>query len=164
MVLVMVRNPQLSEEGPAYVNINNVQYWSRHTKELKHSQSSKALKFLEYDCLKYIGVDEEFGSKYCFVCLPLNTQDSWNVNGVELKKKPYECDYNNSDYKIFKNSTGNFICNCQGYNIKLKRNEVPEGGAGCSHVLALFYSFKIKRFGRDQGAEEHHIKPYLRET
>jgi hypothetical protein len=152
---------QLEGEGPAEVTINNVQYWSRHTKELKHSQSSKALKFLEYDCMKYVGFDEEFGSKYCFLCLPLNTDEITLVDGKEFKKKSYETDYNNSTYKIFKNSIGEFCCNCQGWDTKNKRSEVPKGGAGCSHVLALFYAFKLKRFGKDHGADDEHIKPDL---
>jgi len=161
MTEMFVPKCQLEGEGPREVNINNVQYWSRHTKELKNSQRSKALKFLEYDCLKYIGIDEEFGSKYCFICLPLNTQDTWTEDGREFKKKPYESDYNSSVYKIFKNSIGEFCCNCQGWDTKNKRNEIPKGGAGCSHVLSLFYAFKIKRFGKDHGAEEEHIKPDL---
>jgi len=59
---------------------------------------------------------------------------------------PYPVDYNSSEYIIFKNKDGNFECNCQGYQTKKRKGELVPDGANCSHVLALFYSFKIKRF------------------
>lgn len=157
MVEIKVTDIVYSE--PPEITISNVQYWSRHTKELQHNQSHKALLLLEHDCIQYIGPDEEFGSKHCFICLPLNTEEEWKVDGRIFKKKPLENDYNTSEYKIFKNTEGNFCCSCQGWNTKNRRGEIPAGGAGCSHVLALYYAFKIKKFGRNHGAEEHHMRP-----
>lgn len=153
---------QIIEHGPDVLTLDNVQYWSKHTKELTHRQIEKALFFLEYDCIQYVGDDDEFNSKYTFVCLPLNTREDCQVyvNGLirTFGKKVFVEDYNWSDYKIYKNAEGNFECNCQGWQTKAKRGELVPDGANCSHVLALFYAFKIGKFTRQHGAEEHHIK------
>lgn len=143
-----------------------VQHYSKHAKLLKATQVSKAQKFVSYDCIKYLGNDKEFGSRYCFVCLPLNTEDSWAVPVrsseilaedeqfevkaddacVIFKKKPFPKNYNFSEYKIYKNEDGVFECNCQGWQTKAKRGETVEDGCSCSHVLALFFAFKLKKF------------------
>lgn len=150
-----------------------VQHYSKHAKLLKQTQISKALKFVKYDCIKYLGKDEEFGSRYCFVCLPLNREDHWSVSfkasdiladdeQFEIKvedacviyqKKPFEKDYNFSEYKIYKNKDGVFECNCQGWQTRAKRNEMQEDGCNCSHVLALFFAFKLKKFRRQNVLE-----------
>lgn len=123
--------------GPETIDVNNVQYWCRHTKELKKSQVRKAKLFVEYECVHYIG-------KGAFVCLPLNTESSWKVGGKVFKKIPYEQDYNNSEYIIVKKD-GIFQCNCQGWQSKDKRGEMADDGCMCSHVLALMFCFKIKK-------------------
>jgi hypothetical protein len=151
MVTIVERECQLEGEGPAAFTIANVQYWSKHGKCLKQTQRHKALQFLEYDCLHYVGDDPEFESKYTFVCLPLNNENSCEVeaeNGYTkiLVKKSFPVNYNNSIYKIYKNENGIFECNCQGWQTKAKRGEVGEDGCHCSHVLSLFYAFKIKKF------------------
>jgi hypothetical protein len=89
----------------------------------------------------------------------LNTDTEWNVNGRIFHKKAHESNYSNSEYKIYKTADKNFCCNCQGWCAKKKRGEIPIGGAGCSHVLALFYAFKMKRFGKSNGAEDQHLIP-----
>lgn len=137
--------------------IKDVQYYCRHTKELKSTQVRKALKFVNFDCIKYVGYDLEFNSKYTFIVLPLNTADIWDVNHngevLSLKKLPYDVDYNSSDYKIYKNKKGVFECNCQGWQSKSKRGEVGGDGCACSHVLALFYCFKLRMFKGDGNVE-----------
>lgn len=143
--------------GPDELSESTVQYWSKHTKELAKSQVSKALKFVHWGCLRYIGPDLEFGSKYCFVCLPLNTALEVGDGGRVFPKESYDYDYNKTVYKIYKQD-GEFCCNCQGWNTKSRKGEIPEGGAGCCHVLALFYAFKLKRFGRQHGAEDKHFE------
>lgn len=45
--------------------------------------------------------------------------------------------YNSRTYTIKKNSEGKFECNCQ---------KAMQGSETCSHVLALYYAFKIKQF------------------
>ena len=142
--------------GVAEVTEDNVQYWSRHTKELKHSQVSKALKFVRFNCVRYLGSFDNpvFNkvrvnypdAKHFFVCLPLNTKTSHNALGVSFKKMPYANDYNSSEYLIYKNLDGTFECNCQGFQSKKRKGDLVQGGANCSHILALFYSFKLKRF------------------
>ena len=152
--------------GPREVNTDNVQHWCRHTKELKKSHISKALKFLRFDCIKYYGkammldhrlknIKEKYpDAKHLFVCLPLNTKDHHTFFGITENKEPYEAYYNNSEYFIHKRKDGTFSCNCQGFQTKEKRGEIIVGGANCSHVLSLYYCFKIKRFGRIQGSTE----------
>lgn len=153
---------EIISEGPARVTLENVRYWSKHTKELAGSQVTKALAFLEHDCLQYVGDDDEFNSKYTFVCLPLNKSDDHQEvvrdQIITFHKKPFEIDYNNSMYKIYKNGSGNFECNCQGWQTKARRGEIINDGANCSHILALFYAFKIGKFNRQHGASEDQIK------
>lgn len=180
-MIVAERNSQ-SEEGPKEVTIQNVQYWCKHSKELKQTQRSKALKFVEFDCVQYVGFDEEFGHKHTFVCLPLNTKETVtfplrtsdivdyeevfeqgimdeNKTHITLRKKPFLKNYNNSVYKIYKEGN-TFICNCQGWTQADKREETRRAdGCQCSHVLALYYCFKIKKFGRTQGSTEELEQP-----
>lgn len=155
MIEIRGRGEEIGE-GPREVTVKNVQFWCKHARELEKSQSSKARKFVEFDCIKYMGMDGEFGSRHAFVCLPLNTADTWDVYVDEhevrdYNKKPYPTDYNNSEYKIFKNKDGRFECNCQGWHHKEKRGEGRSDGVNCSHVLALFFCFKMKKFGKHQG-------------
>lgn len=172
-MLIKKKNPEVYSEGPREINEDNVQFWCRHTKELKNSHVSKAQKFMHYDCVKYVGkafenhegfqnLREKYpDAKHVFVCLPLNTEPDHTFLGLTLPKKPYEKDYNNSEYIIFKRSDGTFECNCQGWQSKAKRGEIVEGGANCSHVLSLYFCFKIRRFGRSEGGEERLLQPDL---
>ncbi len=144
----------MAEDG---LTLDNVQHYCRHSKELKNTQVSKALKLVEHDCLKYIGDNlvylyqfDKFRDKYAglrtvFVCLPLNTEGSFDFFGLFLPKKPYRKDYNSSEYIIFKNEDDTFECNCQGWQTLLKRGEIVPKGANCSHVLALYYCFKLRK-------------------
>jgi len=143
-------------EGPREITVDNVIHWSRHSKELNGSQRTKALKFVKYDCIKYIGdkidllgeLKEKYkGAKHIFLCLPLNKAHSFDFFGHYLNKIPYEADYNFSEYIIYKDLFGNLICNCQGFVSKEKKGELIYHGANCSHCLALFYAFTLKKFG-----------------
>ena len=55
-------------------------------------------------------------------------------------------------------SSGLWTCNCQGYQSKLKRGEITGDGVACSHILALFYAFKMKKFGNSQGATQKQME------
>jgi hypothetical protein len=137
-------------EGPREITADNVQYWSNHSKSLKHSQVHKATQFLQEDLIRYVGDDPEFNSKYTFLCLPLNTHDHTDVECVtegirRFDKKPFGADYNWSTYKIFQKD-GVWTCNCQGYCTREKRGEIGNDGVCCSHTLALMLAFRIKRF------------------
>ena len=167
----MIREYKQPESlGPSEVNVSNVMHWCRHSKELNGSQRSKALKLVKYDCIKYIGdkldnlpeqniLNKSFpDAKHVFLCLPLNSDEYFDFFGLNLKKTPFESDYNSSEYIIYK--VGDiFSCNCQGYITKEGRGEIPSGGVGCSHVLALFYCFKMKKFGMGQGASQTLLDP-----
>jgi len=162
--------------SPSYLNASNVQHWSKHAKLLSSTQKSKALKFLEYDCVKYIGLDEEFKSKYTFVVLPLNQESEVFVpvrsgglvdysevfemglgvpeNFVRLFKRSYPVFYNKSVYKVYKGVIGGFVCNCQAWS--MYRRGVDEGvkddrefGCYCAHVLAVLYWLKIRNFNKN---------------
>ena len=150
--MVEVREPQMEfEEGPARITVDNVQFWCKHGRELKHTQRHKALQFVENDCIRYIGDDKEYESKYTFICLPLNTDDHSEDKdtGQVFNKKPFGADYNDTIYKIYKQDNGRFICNCQGWSSS-ERHAPRDDGCQCSHVLALFYCFKIGIFRRDK--------------
>ena len=152
-------------DGPREITSDNVQFWCRHTKELAKSQVSKALKFVKYDCIRYLGKAFENlegfkhlaklypGAKHIFVCLPLNTRETHEFLGLELRKKPYLTDYNSSEYIIFKRPDGTFECNGQGWQSKASKGDIIPEGANCSHVLALYFAFKMKIFGAGEGAE-----------
>lgn len=159
MVEIIEKNISIiKEEPPKELTQETVRYYSKHTKQLNGSQVSKALHFVKYNCIRYLGKDSEFKSKYCFICLPLNTEQSCDVDGELYKKIPFDHDYNSRVYKIYKNEFENFECSCQGYQSKLKKGEIKEGNCGCSHVLALFYTFKLKRFGISHGASDELIE------
>jgi len=142
--------------GPAEITEDNVQYYCRHTKELKHSQISKALKFVRFNCIRYLGRSDNPmleklkdlypDAKHFFICLPLNTKTYHNAFGLTFNKMPYTNDYNSSEYIIYKTPDGTFECNCQGFQSKKRKGEIIIEGSNCSHILALFYSFKLKRF------------------
>ena len=144
--------------GAEEITENNVQYWCRHTKELKCQSRIKALKLLKFNCIRYVGKfnnpifdiirNKYEGAKHFFICLPLNTSKEHKALGVSFQKEPYPIDYNSSEYLIFAKANGTFECNCQGYQSKKRKGELIEGGANCSHILALFYNFKLKRFGK----------------
>jgi len=134
--------------GCREMNYNNVQYYSRHTKELGHSQVRKATLFLQHECIKYINEDMDTGERQVFICLPLNQDSQWIVNGKQYNKLPFTENYNSTAYHIYKSNKYNntFECDCQGWQSKHKRGAIVEEGANCCHVLSLYYAFKIKQF------------------
>lgn len=137
----LVGEREVSGEGPLAFTVDTVRYWSRHTRELKGNQVTKAEHFVRYDCLHYLGNNR-------FVCLPLNTSERVVFEGREFLKRGFGKDYNNSEY-IIDREERTFRCSCQGWDTKRKRNELVPEGANCSHVLALFYAFKLGRFKRE---------------
>jgi len=127
----------------------NVQFYSKHAKELKETHNKKALLFLEYDCVRYVGDDNEYSARASFVVLPLNSSTVVMDmdTGREFVKVPYSKDYNSTIYTITRRKEG-FECNCQGWQTRAKREGgIINDGCMCSHTLALFYCFKLKRFG-----------------
>ena len=167
---MIVEEPKLeSFEGPTHIDIDNVQHWCRHTKTLSSSQKQKALKFVKYDCIRYIGkafdkIDElkeiknsYNGIRHAFICLPLNKDEVYHFYGNIFVKKPYGTDYNISEYIIYKRPDGIWECNCQGCQKRV--NEKINDGVLCSHILALFYCFKMRIFGLDEGAKVSDLEP-----
>jgi len=129
---------------PCNISLHNVMHWCRHAKLLNGSQKSKAKKFVEYDCIKYVGNGK-------FMCLPLNTQEVHQVDDFIFQKKPYPTNYNSSEYIIeFNKEKKLFICSCQGYKSKIDKNQMQEDGCNCSHVLALFLAFRMKIFNKEE--------------
>lgn len=157
-------------EGPEVVNESNVLHWSRHCRLLKGTVRNKAILFLRHNCIHYLGYDATFGSKYTFIVLPLNTDTEFVHKGITLPKEPFELPggkgYNISEYLVYKReSDKRFICNCQGWRMS-ERNEDKRKSDGiqCSHSLALILSFRIKRFGRKQGASKEDMTPDIPEA
>ncbi|MBR9703183.1 hypothetical protein GOV10_04045 [Candidatus Woesearchaeota archaeon] len=151
MTEVFVRESQLPGEGAAVVDEANVQYWSKHARCLENPHITKALKFLRYGCILYVGDDNEYDQKGSFVCLPLNTETSVvdEDTGREFHKIPYPKNYNSTIYTIVKEG-GRFVCNCQGWTSRERKGDGGRDGCSCSHVLSLFFAFKIKRFRRSK--------------
>lgn len=150
--MVKERDPQLPGEGPREITEENVQYWSKHARALEQPHVSKAKRFMQYDCIRYVGDDNEYSQKGSFVCLPLNTAESVMDRDTarEFHKEPYPKDYNSTIYTIVKEN-GIFRCNCQGWAYREREGKGGPDGCSCSHVLALFFCFKIKRFGGRNG-------------
>lgn len=80
----------------------SVQYYNVALEKLEHPQKAKIRKFLDHGCIVKINNDT-------YNCLPL-------------------LGYNTTTYTIRRGPTGNFRCNCQGFN---KRFD-------CSHVQTLY--------------------------
>lgn len=142
---------------PENFTSKNVQYFCHHTKELKQTQVHKAQQFVDYDCIRYVGDDGEFKDKYSFIVLPLNTEEETKYEGRIFAKKPFKNDYNHNVYTIAKsmNYKNTFECNCQAWQTKHKKGEIKEEGSNCSHILALYFAFKMRRFGnKGEGKNE----------
>jgi hypothetical protein len=126
---VTIESPQSEFSlGPANITINNVQYYCHHARELKHTQVNKALKFIEADCIKYAGDG-------LFACEPLA---GYNTRTYTMKKSERYFD--------------TFECNCQGWITKEKHDGIVEGSANCSHILSLYFCFKMRK--QFEGYEE----------
>lgn len=152
-------------EGPSQVTAENVIFWSRHAREMQGTMKSKALQFLNHDCVHYIGFDSTFDSRHTFIVLPLSKSEDFTYQGVIFKKKPFLRDYNSSEYLVYKReSDKRFVCNCQGWqSAERDLNKRRFDGCQCSHVLALFLCFKIRKFGKAEGADQEHVDPDLYE-
>jgi len=139
----------LAEEGPAEFTEDNVQHWCKHARQLEKPHVNKAKRLLCFDCVRYVGDDNEYAMKCSFIVLPLNTDDHVidDDTGREFFKKPYPKDYNSTLYTIVREE-GRFVCNCQGWSYRERRGDGGADGCSCSHVLALFFCFKIGRFRR----------------
>jgi hypothetical protein len=137
---------------PEEFTAKNVMFYCHHTKELKQTQVHKAQQFIEADCIRYVGDDGEFKDKYSFIVLPLNTKEQINYEGRTFDKKPFKTDYNHNVYTIAKSLEykDTFICNCQFSQKQLKEGKIREGGANCSHVLSLYFAFRMKQFGKGE--------------
>lgn len=106
-------------EPPKKYTPNNVCYWETTSKDLITEDKgkpmlTKARKFLENDCIR--GVGETLTT---WECLPLPN-------------------YNKTTYRISLTKTG-FVCNCQGFNKKLKDYDSLSSDVKpiCSHILAV---------------------------
>jgi hypothetical protein len=128
-------------------------------RELYGSLFNKALRFLEFDCIRYIGGEHDFsGEGKAYLILPLNTQAFTLFRGVEFSKLPYKVDYNWTCYvvtvtydKIFKH---NYLhCSCQGWKSKVDKGEHTPDGVNCSHALALKLFWKRQSFEREFNKE-----------
>lgn len=92
----------------------DVQHYSSHIKELAHSQAHKARQFIKYNCIQY---DKE---EQTYFCSPIPG-------------------YNQTRYRIEKNDNGDFECNCQGCQKRIKEEKRPN----CSHIGALYLHFEL---------------------
>ena len=86
---------------------SDVQLYSSHARELKHTQRHKVLKFLEANCIVW---DTE---RKVFICR--------HIEG-----------YNTTDHEIGKDG-GEWTCDCQFFNqgLRLKERRI------CSHIAAV---------------------------
>lgn len=131
---VRARVSELDPIEPATFDSHTVMYWSQSAKMCLGSQRSKAKKLLDYDCVKYAGLNE-------FIVLPLNGESEISFASQRWEKKPYPKSYNKKDkpYILTKALGEEWTCNCQ-WAVKMHKM--------CSHVLALKLSFKMKRFNK----------------
>ena len=108
-----------SSENGGVSGPEEVQFYSVHAQELKQSQRHKILKFIEHNCVSW---DRE---KRVFIVA--------HIPG-----------YNKTDYEITKEN-GQFVCNCQYCNLRVRKGETPS----CSHIGAIYES--LARDNRRRG-------------
>ena len=101
------------ENGEWYNELNskNICYYSASARELKGSQHTKALKFLQLGCIEFVP------ERNCFICksIPGYNKTTYELGVVkELGEIRIEC-------------------NCQYYQTQKKKGRVKM----CSHLLAL---------------------------
>ena len=127
------RDPILPVLEPEVLDPSTVRYWSRSSLECVGSQHAKARKLLMYDSIQYLGESQ-------FVCLPLNTDKEVVFAGRTFVKVPYGKTYNHKKepFTLWREGVDSWRCNCQ-FNTTT--------GNMCSHVLALMWAFKMKKFG-----------------
>jgi hypothetical protein len=148
-ILVKTEDSEVIYKEPETFTSKNVQFYCHHAKELKQTQIHKAQQFVDFDCIRYVGDDGEFKDKYSFVVLPLNTEPETKYECRTFTKKPFKTDYNHNVYTIAKSQEykNTFACNCQAWITRHKKGEIKEEGSNCSHILALYFCFKMRRFG-----------------
>ena len=105
---------------------NNVQFYSHHARELKHTQKHKVRKLLEHNCITYDM------ATHTFLCQP--------IPGYNRRQEPF---------RFYKETLGGrtvFLCPCQWCQKMLKewheeqdaRGFDPDWLPSCSHCGALY--------------------------
>jgi len=124
----------------------DIVYYDVIDKRLSGSIVKKAQQLVDHDCIQYVRGIGLFGSKYGFVCLPLNDEEKIFFKGIEFTKLPYERNYNKRSipYYLFQNNDGMWECNCQGWQTKKKQGLLNNKMPNCKHHLALLKYFKHK--------------------
>jgi hypothetical protein len=104
------------------VDIKEVQYYDHHLKEMKHSQQHKAIQFIKNKCIVFDA------KKNHYICKKI---DGYNTRDYDLTRSGIYYD--------------TMECNCQGWQMKLKRDQIIPGKPNCSHIGALYLFFTIQR-------------------
>ena len=108
---------------------NTVQFYSHHAQELKRTQKDKIRKLIEFGCIEYDANEKHY------ICKPIKG-------------------YNTRTYKLVTSKEFGFVCNCQGFNAKLRKyRESPLGAPkpSCSHIGALYEHFALTNKKRNCG-------------
>lgn len=125
-------------------------YYDHLEKKLKGDVVKYANYFVEHDCLQYVRGLGLFGTKYSYICLPLNEEEKTWFKGIEFTKKPFNRYYNNTPYVLHKITEGElkntWECSCQGWQTRKKQSNIIPLMANCKHTLALFKYFKHKNY------------------
>jgi len=76
--------------------------YCKHAMALRGSQRLKAVQFVRYSCIRYVGDVNEYRERCSFVCLPLNTRGEVvdEFTGRVFLKEPFVRDYNFSIYTL----------------------------------------------------------------
>ena len=119
-----IKNNSITMTPPSELTSKNVIYWSNHWKKLVVSGGNegsvigqKARMFIEQKCIEYIK-DEYISSNSKYICKPL--KGNHTTHSLKWNKGDFECD-------------------CQYFQTKLRKGEKPF----CSHYLALYLQLKI---------------------
>lgn len=131
------------EVSPREEKLSRVCFYNKHDMDLKGGQVKKAEHLLTHKCIQYIGDDIEFAQSSSYICLPLNTKETYEEEGKIFTKKAFDVDYNFSAYKLRKNGK-TLHCTCQGYKTRENRGEIIAEGANCSHTLALYKFWEVQ--------------------
>lgn len=114
-----------SIEEPYHYTSHNIARWEPKSKELKVYED-------------YMGDDPEKleMKKHARVWLA-KAREFLDNDCIKITKMGWDCKpikgYNKTTYSLFQNQYGHLVCNCQGYQTKIKNGQ--EGF--CSHCLAV---------------------------
>lgn len=119
----------MSELGTPLKQGERIQSFSKHVRELEHSQQYKISKLFEHNCIEYVHTTyDASGAK--------TGGGYWLIHPIP--------GYNKTTYKVESIGKEEFKCDCQCYNSAVKNGELKN----CAHVGAIFLWCKTRNMAK----------------